>query len=332
MRLGRARWLRLAVAALCGLLSSAGRADAPLTLVLNWVPGADHAPFFYALREGWYARAGIVLSIESVAGSPEAIKRAAQTPATLAVADFVSYLRARSSLPGTTAVLALQPLSPYAVYFSATSGIAGAQDLAGKRIAVQPQDPMRRLWPVLAQRNGIATGNVTWVDRSNAQKPDALLAGEADAAFNPFLHNHLNYAAVLGADMRVLWWHELGFASYGQVLVASAEAVERTPELVRAFVTVTQRAWAQCLAQAAPCIDALLAEHPQLDRQREQAVWELLTRLYRTSGDAPGPLGNFDPARVALTARDLDVAFDTQTPTAGLINTTFLDPVIRAPH
>jgi NitT/TauT family transport system substrate-binding protein len=323
--------LALVIVSLLGLLPLPARADTPLTLVLNWVPGADHAPFFFALRQGWYAQAGIALTIDSVAGSPEAMKRAGLQPRTLAVADFVSYLRTRGSFPDTTAVMALQPLSPYAIYFSAASGIERVQDLAGKRIAAQVQDPMRRMWRPLAQRNAVAAGSVTWVDRSNAAKPDALAAGEADAAFNPFLHNHLNYAAVLGPSMRVLWWHELDFAAYGHVLVATGELTHRSPELVRKFVAVTQRAWAQCLAQAAPCVDALLAEHPQLDHVREQAVWDLVAQLYRIAPDPLQPLGAFDPARVARTLRDVDVAFDTQIGSGGTTN-AFLDPQIRAPR
>jgi NitT/TauT family transport system substrate-binding protein len=322
---------RLLCVVVLGLLTLPAHAGTPLTLVLNWVPGAEHAPFFFALRQGWYADAGIALTVDSVAGSPEAMKRAAHDAGTVAIADFVSYLRAHSSFPGTTAVMALQPRSPYAVYFSAASGIERVQDLAGERIACQPQDPMRRLWRPLAQRYAVAADSVTWVDRSNAAKPDALAAGEADAAFNPFLHNHLNYAAVLGTNMRVLWWHDLGFAAYGHVLVATGELTHRSPEVVRKFVGVTQRAWAQCLAQPAPCLDALLAEHPQLNSAHEQAVWELVAQLYRISPDPLQPLGAFDPARVASTLRDLEVAFDTRTEAGGVTDNAFLDPQTRPP-
>lgn len=325
------RLLVVLAALLSALLAVPIHAATPLTLVLNWVPGADHAPFFFALRQGWFAQAGIDLTVDSVAGSPEAVKRAARDAGTVAVADFVAYLRTRSSIPGTTAVMALQPRSPYAVYFSASSGIERVQDLAGKRIAVQPQDPMRGLWGPLARRNGAAAGPASWVDRSNAAKPDALAAGEADAAFNPFLHNHLNYAAVLGTDMRVLWWHELGFAAYGHVLVAGDALTRGSPELARRFVAVVQRAWAQCLAQAAPCLDALLAEHPQLNRAREQALWELVAQLYRAT-DSPPALGAFEPARVASTVADLDAAFATRTSPEGAVDSTFLDPQIRAPQ
>jgi NitT/TauT family transport system substrate-binding protein len=324
--------LLVALAAfLAGLLALPARAETPLTLVLNWVPGADHAPFFFALRQGWYAQAGIELTIDSVAGSPEAIRRVARDAGTVAVADFVAYLRTRGGLADTTAVMALQPRSPYAVYFSSASGIERLQDLAGTRIAVQPQDPMRRLWRPLAKRNGVTGEPPVWVDRSNAAKPDALAAGEADAAFNPFLHNHLNYAAVLGASLRVLWWHELGFASYGQVLVASEALTRRSPEVTRRLVAVTQRAWAQCLAEAEPCIDALVAEHPQLNRAREQAVWELVTQLYRAAPDSPAALGAFDAARVTSALADLDTAFDTRSNAEGVVDNAFLDARTRAP-
>ncbi len=325
-------WLARWAAILLWLPLSPALASEPLALVLNWVPGADHAPFVFALRQGWYAQAGIALTVDSVAGSPEAIKRATRDPGTLAVADFISCLRARSGPTAVTAVMALQPVSPYAVYFSAASGIERVQDLADKRIAAQPQDPMRRLWQPLAQRNGVAAGSVSWVDRSNAAKPDALAAGEADAAFNPFLHNHLNYVAVLGANLRVLWWHELGFAAYGQVLAAPAELIRHSPELVRRFVAVTQRAWVQCLAQPAPCVDALVTEYPQLDRAHEQEVWELVAQLYRIAPDPLQPLGAFDPVRVARAVRDLDAAFDTRTGTDNAVDNAFLDPQIRAPR
>jgi NitT/TauT family transport system substrate-binding protein len=276
-----------------------------LTLVLNWVPSADHAPFFYAERRGWFRDAGIALAIDSVAGSPEAIKRAVNEPHTLAVADFVAFLRTRDAITPAYAVMALQPRSPYAVYYADTAGIRGPQDLGGKRIAAMEQDPMRGLWTVLAARNGIDASQTRWGALSNPQKADALAAGEVDAALNPFLHNHLNYQAALGEHLRVTWWHELGFAAYGHVLVTGKDMLLRDPELVRRFVEVTQSAWVQCLAEPAPCLDALVAEHPQLDREREAALWALNAALRDADQQGESMPGSFDPERVRRTFQDV---------------------------
>jgi NitT/TauT family transport system substrate-binding protein len=294
--------LALALATLLPAPAPALAADA-VTLVLNWVPGAEHAPFFYAQRRGWFRDAGIELTIDSVAGSPEAIKRAVKEPRALAVADFVAFLRTRDAGTPAYAVMALQPRSPYAVYYA--EGVAGPKDLAGKRIAAMEQDPMRGLWTALATRNCIDGSQTRWAALSNPQKPDALAAGEVDAALNPFLHNHLNYQAALGERMRVTWWHELGFEAYGHVLVASKPLLRIDPGLVRRLVSVTQSAWAQCLAEPAPCLDALIAEHPQLDREREAAVWSLTLALRDADANIGPVLGGFDPARVRRTFLDL---------------------------
>jgi NitT/TauT family transport system substrate-binding protein len=276
------------------------------TLVLNWVPSAEHAPFFFARQRGWFSDAGIALTIDSVAGSPEAVKRAVGEPRTLAVADFIPFLRTRGQTPGAYAVMALQPHSPYAAYYAEGKGIRAPSDLSGKRIAAMEQDPMRTLWQALGKRNGADPARTVWVALSNAQKPDALVAGDIDAAFNPFLHNHLNYQAALGERMRVLWWHELGFTGYGHVLVAGKDMLEAQPEMVRRFVGVTQAAWAQCLARPDPCIDALLGEHPQLDREREVALWSLTVKLRDAGEQSERVLGEFDEARVRQTFQDLN--------------------------
>src|SRR5882672_5579531 len=54
--------------ALCALVAALAPGTAPaqgkVNLVLNWVPTADHSPYFYARSQGWYQKAGIDLTIE----------------------------------------------------------------------------------------------------------------------------------------------------------------------------------------------------------------------------------------------------------------------------
>ena len=50
-------------AGLAILLSGPAIAKDKVNLVLNWTPGADHAPIFYALEQGHYDKAGIDLSV-----------------------------------------------------------------------------------------------------------------------------------------------------------------------------------------------------------------------------------------------------------------------------
>ncbi|HEY7758610.1 MAG TPA: ABC transporter substrate-binding protein [Burkholderiales bacterium] len=297
--------------------------------MLNWVPNAEHAPLFHARQQGWYAQGGIAVEIEPVLGSPVAIERAMRGARTLAVADFVAWLRASAAGAEGAAVMVLEHGSPYAFYFDRRMGPAGPGDFDGRRLAAQPQDPMRALWPVLAARNlrpdapdstGSETAAVRWVDMGNAAKPEALAHGEVDVALNPFLHNHLAYTAALRDRLGVAWWRDLGFEAYGLVLISSAALMRDEPGLLRRFVAVTQRAWAQCRAAPAPCIDALIAAQPDLDRADSAALWQLAQPGPEATGDA------FDGARVERTRADVEAAFGVRTPGAReVVTNRFLD-------
>ena len=74
------------------LLPAGARADDKLTLVLNWVPTADHSPYFYAKRQGWYAKAGIDLAIETGKGSGVTAQRVGTGNADLGIADLATAL------------------------------------------------------------------------------------------------------------------------------------------------------------------------------------------------------------------------------------------------
>ena len=48
---------------------ASAHAQQKVDFVLNWVPGGDHAPYYYAKKLGWYAKEGIDLNLEPGKGS-----------------------------------------------------------------------------------------------------------------------------------------------------------------------------------------------------------------------------------------------------------------------
>ena len=37
-----------------------------INFVLNWVPGGDHSPVYWAKAQGWYSKAGIDLTLSLI--------------------------------------------------------------------------------------------------------------------------------------------------------------------------------------------------------------------------------------------------------------------------
>ena len=92
-----------AVAFLAALFAAPAGAQERVDFLLNWIPGGDHAPFYYALSKGWYKEAGIDLQIEPGKGSNASVQRVGAGKTPLGISDMATALVARGK--GSSAVV-----------------------------------------------------------------------------------------------------------------------------------------------------------------------------------------------------------------------------------
>ena len=129
----------------CGASAPAGDGGAPakgdkqltdVTLMLNWYPYGEHAPFYYGVEKGIFAEHGIDLKIDAGQGSTKTVQAVgsqqvdfgwADTPAVLTNIDKGVKVKSTGVFLQTT---------PSAVQVFADSGINTPKDLVGKTIAV----------------------------------------------------------------------------------------------------------------------------------------------------------------------------------------------------
>ena len=130
----------------------AGASREKINFILNWVPGADHAPFFHARAKGWYADAGLEVDILSGKGSGLSSQRVGAGTSHLGISDLATALVARSKGADLAAVMNIYANSPYGMYWLKKSGISGPKDFAGKKIGNPPWDAARVMWPAFAKR------------------------------------------------------------------------------------------------------------------------------------------------------------------------------------
>ena len=129
------------------LLAGPAAAAEKLDLVLNWVPTADHSPYYFAKAQGWYEKAGIDLTIETGKGSGVTAQRVGAGTAQLGIADMATALVARSKGAELVAVMNVYANSPQGLYWLKSSGIAGPKDFPGKKLGNPPGDAARVMWP-----------------------------------------------------------------------------------------------------------------------------------------------------------------------------------------
>jgi NitT/TauT family transport system substrate-binding protein len=273
-------------------------AQTKVDFVLNWVPGGDHAPYYYAKKMGWYAKEGIDLNLEPGRGSALATQKVGAGANPIGLADMAGVLVAKGKGADLVAVYNVYANSPQGLYWLKSSGIKSVKDLAGKKIGNPAADGARTMWPALAKANGIDPKSVTWVNIDANAKLSALKAKSIDATTS-FYNIHHIFQGELGDDMGFLAWRDAGLNPYGNSIVVNAEFLAKNKPLVDRFVKVTQRAFAACVKDPNPCVAALVEANGALKFDNEMTNWKLVEVLMSDKYARDMALGIHEDGRMA---------------------------------
>jgi NitT/TauT family transport system substrate-binding protein len=303
----------LAVLSLGLLLPGAASANEKLTLVLNWVPTADHSPYYYARQQGWYEKAGIDLAVETGKGSGVTAQRVGTGNADLGIADLATALVAKSKGADIVAVMNVYANSPQGFYWLKSTGIGGAKDFPGRKIGNPPGDAARVMWPAFAKASGIDGDAVTWVNISPQAKIPSLKSHAVDI-ISDFYNEHDLKVRDFGEDLGFLAWRDIGVNPYGNSVIANGTYLKNHHDVVKRFVEVTQRAFAACVGDVEPCLKALFADVSGLDERVQRDQWNRIKELMRDPSTTTVALGWFDAKRMASDYELVKTYFGLEKP------------------
>ncbi|MCZ7562644.1 MAG: ABC transporter substrate-binding protein [Burkholderiales bacterium] len=288
----------LAVGVGLAALALPAAAQQRLDFILNWVPGGDHAPYYYAKKMGWYAKEGIDLHLEPGKGSALAAQKVGAGANPIGLADMGNVLIAKGKGADNVAVFNVYANSPQGLYWKKSSGIKGIKDFPGKKIGNPAADGARPMWPALAKANGIDPKSVTWVNVDANAKLSALKSGSIDITTS-FYNIHHIFQRELGDDMGFVAWRDIGLNPYGNSVIVNAAFLEKNRPLIGKFVKVTQRAFAACVKDPKPCVEALVEAGGALKLENEMTNWSLVEVLMSDKFSRDVALGWHDPKRMA---------------------------------
>jgi NitT/TauT family transport system substrate-binding protein len=293
-------------------------AQTKLDFILNWVPGGDHAPYYYANKMGWYAKEGLQVNLEPGKGSVLSTQRVGAGANPVGLADMGSVLIAKGKGADTVGVFNVYANSPQGMYWLKSSGIKGVKDFAGKKIGNPAGDGARATWPALAKANGVDPKSVVWVNIDANAKLSALKSKAIDVTTS-FYNLHHVFQKELGDDMGFLAWRDVGLNSYGNSVIVNAAFLAKNKPAIDKFVKVTQKAFAACVADPKPCVQALIDANGALKYDNEMTNWQLVEVLMSDKFSKSVALGIHDDARMAAdydvvkTYIGLDKEFDVKT-------------------
>src|SRR3954469_1130170 len=223
---------------------------------------ASMAPFFLAAKDGSFGAERLNVSFSSAAGSPEALARVAKGDSELALVDINELIRFRDKdATPVKAVFVLFNRAPYAIVARRSRGIHLLPDLDGKTVGVADSDLSMRLWPALAQQNGIDTAHVKIHKTGAGGREPILSAGQVDAVagFSYLAGVNLRDRGVPASDLTVLRYNDYGCGAYGFAVVVGPAFAAAKPEAVKAFVRAVISGTHAAIRDPARAVDDVVA-------------------------------------------------------------------------
>jgi NitT/TauT family transport system substrate-binding protein len=350
MRATRSNAFRSLVASIAGLCGIAGfgaghllAADEPrpplaIQFALDRPIDAAAAPFVMAAADGLFSAEALAVTINAASGSPDAIARVAAGTSDFALVDINALMRLRDkdkqNGPRIKAVFVLFNKAPYAIIARKSRGIRTLTDIEGKTLGVAEGDLSARLWPAVANLNGIKIKSVKQSSISAAVREPMLSAGQIDAVtgFSYLSAINLRDRGVPADDLAVLKFADYGCEAYGFAIIVNPQLSAAKPEAVKRFVravigglNLTIKDPAHAAAEVANRMDGGAKE---LELERLQTILRdnILTSEVRRNG-----IGAIDPARFERSIDQVaeDFKFQKRPQASDIFDDQFLPPLAR---
>jgi NitT/TauT family transport system substrate-binding protein len=267
----------------------------PLKVGLGYIPSVQFAPFYLADQKGYYRDARLAVTFQN-GQDADIIPLVAQGGLDIGIADGTSVIPAVANGIPIRYVATVYARFPSIVFAKASSGIASAADLRGKKlgIPVKGGSSWIMLQALLASA-GLRPSDLQIVEYPDYGQGVAVRQGTVDAATG-FVNNE-PVQLELGGVKTVVLTVDAITPLPGQGLIAGATTLAGSKrEALKAFVAATLRAMREIIADPSSGVDAAIAVVPELgaDRTTQLAILRATVAAWQSAYTDQHGLGAID--------------------------------------
>jgi NitT/TauT family transport system substrate-binding protein len=297
----------VAVAA-CGPSGSSSSAASPsaseapsqppvaLNVGLGFIPSVQFAPFYLAEQVGYYDEAGLDVTFRH-GTDYDVIALVGEGELDLGLADGTSVIPAVSQGIPIKYVATIYGQFPSVVFAKASSGIAAAKDLKGKKLGIPGR--YGSSWIMLQALLGSA--DLTPDDLEIALYADfgqgAALTQDAVQAATGFANNEPVQLRLSGVEVNVLRVDSI-VPLPGNGLISSTDTIDKKGDALSSFIAATLRAMEEIKDKPEVGLDAAIKQVPDLaaDRETQAAILDATIEVWSGPAQQARGLGAIEPA------------------------------------
>ena len=254
------------------VISAPAGSAQPVTLMLDWVPNADHVGIYQGLAEGDFAKAAIDLHVQvpSDPATPLQLVAAGKVDAAISYEPEVMLARNRGLPLVSVAALVQKPLTSL-ISLASKHINERRRALRGKTVGDAGISYQHAYLNTILTHAGVSPSRVKEVN-VGANLVPAMLSGRVDAT----LGGYWNYEAIQlqqrGKRANVLRVNQLGVPTYDElVLVVTRKMISTKPDLVRRLVQAMARGYESARRDPQAAVQSLVRANPGLDQRLQLA-------------------------------------------------------------
>jgi len=256
----------------------------PLTFVTDWKAQAEHGGFYQAVANGYYADAGLDVTIRQ--GGP-----GINVPQLLAVGSVDFGMGSNSFIPlnivaanaGSKAVMASFQKDPQVLITHPRDDVNSLEDMRGMPIMVSDAT-ISAFWVWLRSRFGFTDDQI----RKYTFNLAPFLVDERAIQQGYLSSEPYSIEKEAGFKPQVFLLADHGYPGYATFILANNAMIDAEPEIVQAFVNATIKGWVSYLYGDPSAANALImADNPDMTADViAQAIVKLNDYGIAMSGDA----------------------------------------------
>jgi NitT/TauT family transport system substrate-binding protein len=268
----------------------------PLMVGLGFIESVQFAQFYRADQAGYYEEAGLDITFRH-GFDYDVIALVGQGELDLGLADGTSVIPAVSNGIPIKYVATIYGRFPSVVFAKASSGIADAKDLAGRKLGIPGR--FGSSWIMLQAL--LRSADLTPDDLDVVLYPDfgqgaAVTQGAVDAATG-FVNNEPVQLRLTGEEVNILRVDEITPLP-GNGLIVGHDALDAKRDAIAGFIAATLRAMEEIDQTPEVGLEAALTAVPELasDRDTQAAILDATIEVWRGPVQEEKGLGAIEPA------------------------------------
>jgi len=245
-----------------------------VSIMMNWFPHIDFAPFVLGKDMGFYTEEGLDVKIISGKGSIVSTKMVATDKVSFAIANATTTLVARERGLPIKSILCFYQINPICLFFVEDGRIRVPKDLEGKSISSYPKSMKRRALLCFLKKNGLNIEKVDIISVAKEVEIPLFVSGKVDAVMAYFCNKPKIRLRKQEFDVGRFLFHDFGIVSLSQTFITNEKTMKEKPQLVRKVAKATLRSWKYAIAHPEEAIKALIKCYPVLNKEEELACFK----------------------------------------------------------